>query len=332
MESKLTIGKKEFSVEEKDLPQQSLSFYVDNPRVYSALNLAGGDKPTQRQIEDYMTDLDSVKQLKLSIQSNGGLIDPLIVRDGDFVVLEGNSRLAAYRLLFRTDPVAWEMVKCKILPKDIDDASIFTLLGQYHIVGRKDWDPFEQASYLYRRHMETKLPIESMARELGITKSKAQNMIDVITFMYERSDMTKSHWSYYEEYLKNAAITKYRAEHPELDDVFVEQVTTETFAPNAPAVRHLGEIAKVNDKDSRKLMTQIINGDCTVEEAYGELKDSGKIDDAANKLRKFKAAINDESFEKQVLNCKNDGAMTYDIKKIIDRLDKILKKMNNEEQ
>ncbi len=222
------------------------------------------------------------------------------------------------------------MVKCKILPKDIDDASIFTLLGQYHIVGRKDWEPFEQASYLYRRHEETKLPIESMARELGITKGKAQNMIDVITFMYERDDMTKSHWSYYEEYLKNASITKYRAEHPELDDVFVEQVKAEIFAPNAPAVRHLGEIAKVNDKDSRKLMTQITENKCTVEEAYSELKDSGKIDDAANKLRKFKAAINDDSFEKQVLNCKNDGAMKYDIGKIVDRLSKLLKKMDED--
>lgn len=52
--------------------------------------------------------MEHVKQLRVSIESNGGLIDPLIVRDGDFMVLEGNSRLAAYRLLCRTDAVNGE--------------------------------------------------------------------------------------------------------------------------------------------------------------------------------------------------------------------------------
>jgi hypothetical protein len=224
----------------------------------------------------------------------------------------------------------WGKIKCKILPSDIDDASIFTLLGQYHIVGRKDWEPFEQASYLYRRHLETKLPIESMARELGITKGKAKNMIEVVSYMYEHGDMTKNHWSYYEEYLKNAALTKYRAEHPELDETIVNQIKTDTFAPKANEVRNLGEIAKVGDKESKKLMAKITKNEITMNDAYEELKNSGKIDDAANKLRKFKSAINDDSFEKQVLNTNDKGSVGYDIDKIIKRLTKILERLNND--
>lgn len=54
-------------------------------------------------------------------KQNCGLIDSLIVRDGDFTVLEGNNRLAAYRLLCRTDAVTWGKVKCKLLPADIDE-------------------------------------------------------------------------------------------------------------------------------------------------------------------------------------------------------------------
>jgi len=330
MENKIKIGNKDFVVRDEELPQEKLSFYVDNPRVYSVLNVINGEKPTQKEIEELMTNMDNVKQLKLSIQSNGGLIDPVIVRDGDFVVLEGNSRLAAYRLLNKIDHDMWGKIKCKILPSDIDDASIFTLLGQYHIVGRKDWEPFEQASYLYRRHLETKLPIESMARELGITKGKAKNMIEVVSYMYEHGDMTKNHWSYYEEYLKNAALTKYRAEHPELDETIVNQIKTDTFAPKANEVRNLGEIAKVGDKESKKLMAKITKNEITMNYAYEELKNSGKIDDAANKLRKFKSAINDDSFEKQVLNTNDKGSVGYDIDKIIKRLTKILERLNND--
>ena len=123
----LTIGKKDYEVEICELNQADLKFYTENPRVYSVLNI-GGEEPSQTEIEEHMCNLDHVKQLRLSIESNGGLIDPLIVRDGDYTVLEGNSRLAAYRLLCRTDAITWGKVKCKVLPADIDDAAIFALL------------------------------------------------------------------------------------------------------------------------------------------------------------------------------------------------------------
>lgn len=187
----LTIGKRDYVVQLVELSQCDLSFYTDNPRAYSVLN-ASGETPSQEEIEEHMCGMEHVKQLKISIESNGGLIDPLIVRDKDFTVLEGNSRLAAYRLLSRIDPVKWGLVKCKVLPADIDDSAIFTLLGQYHIIGRKDWDPYEQANYLYRRHTETRLPIEYMAAELGISKQKANTMINVITFMIEHDDLNKN--------------------------------------------------------------------------------------------------------------------------------------------
>ena len=76
----------------------------DNPRVYSIVR-AAEQEPTQAEIERRLSLMDHVKQLVQSIRANGGLTDPLIVRDGNHVVLEGNSRLAAYRLLARNDPI-----------------------------------------------------------------------------------------------------------------------------------------------------------------------------------------------------------------------------------
>lgn len=98
--SKITIGKKEYDVEEELLNQCELLFYEENPRVYSILR-SNGTTPTQKDIETKMKSMEHVKQLRLSIEQNGGLIDPLIVvkRNGDFVVLEGNSRLAAIKSL-----------------------------------------------------------------------------------------------------------------------------------------------------------------------------------------------------------------------------------------
>lgn len=321
----LTIGKKDYEVEIVELNQAELKFYPENPRVYSVLNI-NGEEPSQDEIEDHMCSMEHVKQLKVSIENNGGLIDPLIVRDGDFTVLEGNSRLAAYRLLCKTDAVTWGKVKCKLLPSDIDDSAIFALLGQYHIIGRKDWDPFEQASYLYRRHEQTKLPIAYMAQELGITKGKAEKMISVIQFMIENDDLNKKHWSYYEEYLKNGGIKKYRETMPNLDETIVEAIKTEQIN-EAADMRKLGDIAKVGDRQSKKVMQKISTGEMDIYEGYSEVEDAGKFDDVVKKLKAFRQYINDDSIPKQIKiseDCYKQAQ--YEIKKILSRLEQLKEK------
>lgn len=76
------------------------------------------------------------------------------------------------------------------------ESAIFTLLGQYHIVGRKDWSPYEQAGYLYRRKKETKLPVDDMAKELGITVGVAKKYIEVYEFMIKQNDLVPEQWSF----------------------------------------------------------------------------------------------------------------------------------------
>src|ERR1035438_5822746 len=141
----------------QSLAQRTLRFFADNPRVYSIVR-ANGKQPTQEEIEQQLCELEHVKELREDIKRNGGLIEPLIVRGGSLEVLEGNSRLAAYRQLAAKDAIKWAMVKCTVLPADVADSLIFALLGQFHIKGKKDWAPYEQAGFLYRRFTNHKVP------------------------------------------------------------------------------------------------------------------------------------------------------------------------------
>ena len=321
----LTIGKKDYVVEIKELNQADLLFYPENPRVYSTLNIAGAE-PTQDEIEEHMCNLDHVKQLKVSIDSNGGLIDPLIVRGGDFTVLEGNSRLAAYRLLSKIDPIKWGKVKCKVLPADIDDDAIFTLLGQYHIIGRKDWEPFEQANYLYRRHQQTRLPIEYMAKELGISVQKANSMINTISFMIKNDDLNKRNWSYYEEYLKNSSVKKYRETNPDIDETIAVAIKCGEIH-KAEDMRKLGDIAKVGDKQSKKIMQKIATGELSLYDGYSDMQNSGKMDNLVKRLKDFKKYINDDSIEKQMkVSEETYNQAIFEMERIKKRLEKLIKK------
>lgn len=324
---KLMIGKREYEVKDCELPQAELQFYVDNPRVYSALRSFDGEAPSQQDIERHMCDMDHVKQLRLSIKENGGLIDPVIVREGDFVVLEGNSRLAAYRLLCKTDPVRWGKIKCKVLPADIDDSAIFTLLGQYHIVGRKDWSPYEQAGYLYRRQQESKTPIPSIAKELGITEATAKNYIRVFTYMKEHNDLDPNRWSYYEEFLKNKGITKAITEHPELENTVVRQIQSGEIVAAAD-IRKIGKIASVKSKKAKKVIEEIAKGEVSVYEGYAAIEETGSFDNVYKKMIDIRDYLLEDGLKDSILQSPKKDDLEYILKKIQKKVKELLDGIN----
>jgi len=324
--SKITIGKKEYEVTEVLLNQCELLFYEENPRVYSALR-ADGSVPTQEIIEEKMTSMDHVKQLRLSIEQNGGLIDPLMVvnRSNGYIVLEGNSRLAAYRLLAAKDPVKWQKVRACILPEEITDGDIFTLLGQYHLVGRKDWSVFEQAAYVYRQKEATGIATDILAKEVGLTESKVSSYLKVYSFMLEHDDLRPDRWSYYEEYLKNRGINKYRDTYPQMDDTFVAQVKTDKIKQAVDVRTVLGKVAKAKDKTATKIMRDIIEDKISIYDGHEKFKATGKASNGYQRIKKFHDLIEDDDFQKTLLlEATSNKSVAFELKKIQKAVNKLL--------
>ena len=317
----ITIGKVKYPVVRCELKQADLKFYPENPRVYSILNNSS-DNPSQEEIEEEMCKMEHVKELRVSIESNGGLTDPLIVKGN--VVLEGNSRLAAYRILNQTQPAKWGLVKCMLLPNDISDDAIFTLLGQYHIIGRKDWEPFEQATYLFRRSTQTKAPIEILARDLGVSPKKAEQMIAVVKFMKKNDDVDKKHWSHYEEYLKNSGVKKYRETNPDLDTTIAQSIKSGEIE-KAADIRCLGDVAKVGDKQAKTLMQKVATGELNIYEAHEKMKATGKLVNVVKELKKHRNFYSDpDSLIKQIAASEETRLQAvFEIKKILKSLKKI---------
>lgn len=321
VEEMMTIGKEKYKVIKCELEQSKLKFFPENPRVYSVLNI-GDEKPSQEQIEEVMCKDDRIKQLKESIKSNGGLIEPIFVRDGDMVVLEGNSRLAAYRLLNKQDPIKWAKIKVTLLPADIPDSAVFTLLGQFHIIGRKDWNPYEQAGYLYRTINDSNKPIEILATELGITTSYIKKLIDVYEYMIEHDDNHPSKWSYYEEMLKNRGIKKAFDEVPGLEDKIVSDIKNNNIRM-AIDIRKLGDVSKVNDKLSRKILKDIAMGEEDIYSGYDIVASSGKMDNNFQFITNFRKKIQEDSYADKLLKDENLNNIEFELKKI----DKLVKNM-----
>ena len=323
----ITIGKKEFTLETVMMDQMDLRFYPENPRIHS-LVYADNPNPSQEYIQEILCKKEHVRNLRDSIVTNGGLIEPVIVRkvNGEYIVLEGNSRLAAYRMLAENDPIKWKQMKCNIFVEDITDSEVFILLGQLHIIGKTDWSLFEQAGYLYRTKESTGNSIDSIAKMLGLKSGEAKRLYEIYKYMVEVNDTQASHWSYYEVFLKTNAFKKYRQIVPEFEEVVVKKIKSEEF--QAIELRDkLGAIAKDGSKDSTKIIKSFVKGEMSLGEAYEDFHDTGKDVDVYKAIKAFRTKICDEATIKQIKKAVADDntEIPFELKKIKKKIEGILK-------
>lgn len=309
----MIIRQKEINVLSCALPQSDLRFYPENPRIYTSVWLDEQEQPSQEQIFAVLSKSEHVREtLVPSIRDNGGLIEPILVRDG--VVLEGNSRLAAYRLLAQTDAQRWRLIRARVLPNEVTESEVFSLLGQYHMVGKKDWPPYEQAGYLYRRYKLHDMSEQALAAEVGLSKSKVQHLIAVYSFMVERDDRSPERWSYYDELLKGRRFDDARKLYPQFDKFIAALISAGEIGRAVDLRDELPKIVKAGGNTLKKLMS----GGFSFTEAAEDARLRGAGNYHAQKLKGFRQWLSDDALEPDI------AAMTADEVKIVKyELDKI---------
>ena len=283
-EDYILIREKKIPVFSRDIPHQDLKFWPDNPRVYSLLDHSTSE-PDQDVIFRSMLKLEHVRTLRHDILDNGGLIDPIIVRDRDFVVIEGNSRLAAYRSLASSEPTKWNTVRCRVLPANIRDTDVYAMLGQYHVKGKKDWAPYEKAGFVYRRYTDQKVDIPDVADELGVSSHQIRHLVDVFQFMKDNGDDNRERWSHYDEFLKSRKIKKARDEITGFEHKVVDLI--KSGAVRAVDIRdQLPTICQ-----APKILKKFAKGDLDIEEAYTDARHAGGDSVELSKVKRFSSWI-----------------------------------------
>lgn len=317
----ITLKGRDIPVSVGYVDQGSLKFYTENPRIYNDIWKDGGAEPTQSEIFEILAKRDHVREVLVpSIRANGGLIEPLLIRNT--VVLEGNSRLAAYRLLAQTDAEKWRRVRVRKLPSSTTESEIFSLLGEYHIVGKADWSPFEQAGYLYRRHKMHTLPEETLAAEIGLTPGKVRHLIKVYAFMLQVDDRSSPRWSYYDELLKGRKFDQAIASCPEFIDVVVEKIKQGDIERAVDVRDRLPLIAKVGGNTLKKF----VSGKLSFENAVTDARERGAGDYNAKKVRDFRHWIAEEQLiaELKRVPDKEKKSLKFELKHIERRVKKLL--------
>ena len=326
-EDYILIRQKRIPAVSRDIPHGELKFWPDNPRVYSLLD-RNMSEPDQDDIYRSMLKLEHVRTLRQDISDNGGLIDPIIVRGGELVVIEGNSRLAAYRSLAEKDPNKWHLVRCRELPADISDADVYAMLGQYHVKGKKDWAPYEKAGFVYRRHIDQKIDVPDIARELGVKEQEIQRLVDVFEFMKEQGDNDRERWSHYDEFLKSRKIKRARDEISGFEERVVELIKSDKI--RALDVRDQLPIIC----QTPKILKKFTKGDLDVAEAFTDAQYAGGDSAELARVTRFRTWICSPGVREEMVghNRAVRDKVDYQLKKIEQRISTIreqLKKAKN---
>jgi ParB/RepB/Spo0J family partition protein len=290
----ITIRGHELHAEEVKLSQKDLIFYAENPRIYNRVRPDKSD-PKQDKIEEILKKDEDVKELASDIERNGGLVEPVIVKKvkDKYVVLEGNRRLAAYRILRKKNSVKWASLKCHVIDSSIDDATTFSLLGQYHLHTKKDWKPFEQATFLYRRHKEHKVTIISLAKDANLSEPKVNKMINNIQLMITADDLSENNYSYYDVINTKQSIKKAK----ENDPTFIKKISKKIQDKEFQSAQDFREnFSKICEKPDGKNYKKFMSGDRTYDEAKEHITTS-KDGGLEKKLKSFLSFLIDNQEE-----------------------------------
>ena len=269
----------------------SLQFLPDNPRVYAVIGeLSDFDSLTldekQLRIYECLLQEPSVKNLIPEIKRDGGLQDPIIVRNDTRQVIEGNSRLAAYRHLKdeSDDDNRWTQIRCLVV-KTLTDDQQTRLLGQAHLTGKTDWSAYAKALFCYQWVEIQRKDANDLCKLSGIRVSEIKKFVNVVLLMIKNNDKKLSRFSFYDVLVRNRAISATIDKNPTLKETLLAQIKNNNKAFTAQQLRdHLPTVIA-----KPRILTKFQKSEISLNDAF----DRAKTSHAEQRLKKILDALDD---------------------------------------
>jgi hypothetical protein len=194
----------------KFIPTSELHFDPENPRFYR-LN----DPSSVEAVIEEMLDDEGVQELMLSIGQKGYFEgEPLLTvadENGKLIVVEGNRRLAATKLLNEEiNPPNRRTASIKLIRKEVQEKppsalpcivyptrrEVLRYLGYRHITGIKEWDSLSKARYLaqlrdeFYPDLERQVQLKALANDIGSKPDYVGKLLTALS-LYQRAEDSK---------------------------------------------------------------------------------------------------------------------------------------------
>lgn len=324
-ETTITILDDEIPVSDDRRDIRELKFLKDNPRVYACTHGEPGfasKTPEEQQVGIYeaLKKEPSVKKLLPNIRRHGGLLEPILVRYDTMEVIEGNSRLAAYRILHERDrDDRWAEINCRIV-SSLTPEQLAAYLNEIHVKGKTEWSAYEKANFAFVR-LQNGRSYKEVAKLFGESDQTIRTRVRVIKAMQENEDSERSNFSYYDVMVRNRPISSAvdRNEHfRKWLLATIREPGPSTHGFTAQEMRK--QLPVVLNKP--KVLKKLLNRSLTLEEAYSRANIS-KAQDAIRRARGILESISAGDVRR--MNSNDLNAFKQDLKKLGRSYDRVQK-------
>ncbi len=296
----ITVLGRPISYEIRNVDIYTLEYYPANPRINYIISKFPPKEINQDLIERELLKLEPTRERIKDLEENKGLIDEVYVLKNK--VVEGNTRLCAYRRLCKKYPndKRWKYIKARILQDDVTEIELFYILGIFHIKGKTEWDAYEKAAYINKMIGTLNKSSEEICKQLGIQKKSLEATLRAYNVMSKKylsstknddnnskDDLKK--FSYFDAFFHQKELVDRLEKTPGFEDQFVEWVKEGRFK-NAQSVRELNKI--LSNKKASKAFCE-----SEPEEAIAEAmhilyeQKPEKVDRFYKKIREFRDLI-----------------------------------------
>jgi len=191
-----------------------LEFDRKNPRL-AEFDLT--DQSTEAEVIQVLWEAMDVEELAMSIAASGFFPhEPVIVLKGSNIVIEGNRRLAAVRLLLNPNLAKDLGVDVPAIEKDAKEAlkeipaisstrkNAWRYLGLKHVNGPAKWSSYAKSLYIADVHRKFDIRLEDIAKQIGDTHKTVQRLFRGLMVVeqaerlkvFDREDRWRNHFAF----------------------------------------------------------------------------------------------------------------------------------------
>jgi hypothetical protein len=235
----------------------------------------------ETEIERYIWEEEDARTLYKQIKSSGGLTEaPVVLRAAEkqFLVKEGNRRIVCLRRLSKEahdgklakegnkySKEHFDLVQCIVLPPDLSQKDLDSLIGTRHVSGPKEWATLNRAWHVYEMYNRDNMDYDEIRVVLGFGKGTVIRMVKAFekTMEYGHKHPQDKQWfrkfTYFDELFKKPDLRGWIDTDPANVETFIDWIAKEKFN-DVRDVRILPEI--LADPDAIKIF-RATDGDIT---------------------------------------------------------------------
>lgn len=298
-EEKLKIMKENITLEVGYMDHRQIAFWLDNPRILHIIETYKGIIDPA-DIEKELNDTEAIADLAKRIESDGQINEPLLVMEKDWVVVEGNRRLASVRSLYKKNITSdtWINVPIKLIPSDVPINLINMYLGDINLIGKKKWKSYNEAGFLAKIKIERNFDFPQLAEAYKMTLQDVTKKVKTYNFMREKGETDPDRYSYFELLYTNTVMRKYFEKNPEFGDIYVNKIQRGEM-PQALQVRtSLPKILKTKDKS---LLKDFLTNKVKFTDAIEAVREEGSDKAEFIKIDSFHMLITEPDTKKNLM-------------------------------